>query len=136
MTSYLFCHMSAVFSEFSFRERILGTALHSSSTLNQADARLAQTLYTSANTMRNLKQYNSSPRYPPVISKRMENPSVAYYYQLHANHGKKKLLPPTISGIGIYVHLVHLQVSRRYLSTSPSVCKRCHAHLSITATAQ
>ena len=47
---------------------------------------------------------------------------------------EKKLLPPTISGIGIYVHLVHLQVSRRYLSTSPSVCKRRHAQLSITAT--
>ena len=48
--------MSAVFSEFSFWKWIFGTALHSSSTLNQADARLAQTLYTSANTMRNLKQ--------------------------------------------------------------------------------
>ena len=71
--------MSAVFSEFSFRKWIFGTALHSSSTLNQADARLAQTLYTSANTMRNLKQHNSSPRYPPVISEKMENPWVAYY---------------------------------------------------------
>jgi len=70
--------MFAVFSEFSFRKWIFGTALHSSSTLNQADTRLAQTLYTSANTMRNLKQINSSPRYP-VISERMEKPWVAYY---------------------------------------------------------
>lgn len=48
--------MSAVFSEFSLGEWIFRATLDGSSALDQANTSLSQTLNTSANTVRNLKQ--------------------------------------------------------------------------------